>query len=217
MKGEILRRNPWINVELLGVILVGAAKFLVSDWLKLKLLFMTAGITFWIGFIIFRVIQDPSLLREWGLRNSSLPRSIRIIIPVTILSILSCIIYGLLTSRALLTWNILPVLILYPVWGIIQQFLLAALLAGNMEILLKNRIPRILIVISTAILFALIHLPEVPLVLVALGLGCFTVSVFLKYRNIWTIGIFHGLFATVFYFFVLGIDPWQQLFLTVPQ
>jgi len=38
---------------------------------------------------------------------------------------------------------------------------------------------------------------------------------FLKYRNLWALGLFHGWLAAVFYFLALGRDPWLELIGTI--
>ena len=42
-------------------------------------------------------------------------------------------------------------------------------------------------------------------------LGAVTTSIFFRYRCLWTAGILHGWFATLFYFLVLGEDPVRAL------
>ena len=40
--------------------------------------------------------------------------------------------------------------------------------------------------------------------------AAFTV-VFLRHRNVWPLGICHGLLGVVFYSWVLGRDPWWEM------
>lgn len=51
--------------------------------------------------------------------------------------------------------------ILYPVWGIAQQFALQNLLARNLRTLVRPRVVRALL---TAALFGLAHMPLIPIV-----------------------------------------------------
>jgi hypothetical protein len=58
-----------------------------------------------------------------------------------------------------LSWHIFPILILYPVWGIVQQYLVIALVAGNLQDLKYRNIGPSAIILTTALLFGLLHYP----------------------------------------------------------
>ena len=62
-----------------------------------------------------------------------------------------------------------------------------------------------------AVGFALVHVPVWPLVVATFALGLVTTQVYLRVGNLWVPGVFHGWFATLFYFLVLGEDPWAPL------
>ncbi|HEX9934370.1 MAG TPA: CPBP family glutamic-type intramembrane protease [bacterium] len=211
-KQDPVSRSPArIYFELATVLLVGIGKFVVGDWFRQKFAFVVVGCGLLIAFIAIRGLQHPSVLKEWGFTKNNFAASMKRIAPFAVLSMLGFFLYGAKTLHAFVDWHIWAVFFLYPVWGIIQQFLVAVLLAGNLDRLSGGRIPRPVIVLTTAALFALVHVPSLPLVLAAFALGCVTTASFLRYRNVWTIGIFHGWFATFLYFFVLGFDPLQDL------
>jgi hypothetical protein len=36
-------------------------------------------------------------------------------------------------------------------------------------------------------------------------------TIFLRWRNVWPLGICHGWLGVLFYFWVLGRDPWLEI------
>ena len=56
------------------------------------------------------------------------------------------------------------------------------------------------------------HVPEWPLVAATFGLGLCLVPIYLRYRNLWALGVAHGWLGTFFYLWILGRDPWLEAF-----
>jgi hypothetical protein len=55
------------------------------------------------------------------------------VLPFGILAIAVFFGLGFYLNTINITWHIVPVLLLYPVWGTIQQFLVIAIVAGNLK------------------------------------------------------------------------------------
>ncbi|MBN1949121.1 MAG: hypothetical protein JW784_05215 [Candidatus Cloacimonetes bacterium] len=206
-----VEKNKWHLVEIATVLLMGISKIVVGDLLNSKFYFIITGLILVILFITLRGILKPSLLSQWGFTRMNFFSSLTVVGPATIISITSFIFYGLIRGNPLINTNFFIVLILYPFWGVIQQYLIAVLMAGNLNRITRGVMTRTTIVISVAFFFALIHFPELPLVVASFFLGIITVSSFLRFGNIWTIGIFHGWFATFLYYFVLNNDPLMDI------
>ncbi|MGI9544705.1 MAG: CPBP family glutamic-type intramembrane protease, partial [Cyclobacteriaceae bacterium] len=94
----------------------------------------------------------------------------------------------------------------------IQQFLVVGLVAGNMRDLEGKNVPLSIIVVVTSITFSVVHLPSLLLVLATLLLAIVYTLHYLRTRNLWTLGLFHGWLGGLFYFIVLGRDPWVEVF-----
>jgi membrane protease YdiL (CAAX protease family) len=77
----------------------------------------------------------------------------------------------------------------YIVWSIMQQFLLQSYFLLRLSRLLPGRIAPI---IAAAAIFSLAHLPNPILTPVTLVWGVIACVLFLRYRNIYTLGIAHG-------------------------
>jgi hypothetical protein len=104
----------------------------------------------------------------------------------------------------------LPILMLYPIWGTIQQFLIIGLIARNLSDFEGLTIPKSVVVVASSGVFSVVHYPSVPLMAATFVLALLYVFLYLKYINLWILGLFHGWLGGFFYFFVLGRDPWLE-------
>jgi hypothetical protein len=80
----------------------------------------------------------------------------------------------------------------YAIWAFLQEFLLLDFFLRRLLRLLRGKTAAVLV---TAVLFALAHLPNpvlAPLVLVWGGIAC---ALFLRYRNLYTLGMAHAIFG----------------------
>jgi len=109
--------------------------------------------------------------------------------------------------------HLLPVLALYPVWGIVQQFMMICIVAENLSGLKKLSRNKPLVIVITSILFGLIHFPDFSLMIFAFVMEIAFLVIYYKWRNLWAIGLAHGWISTFLLFYVLGRDLWTELFL----
>lgn len=145
---------------------------------------------FWIIWATFR--RQRRTARELGLTGRGFARSAWII-PVSVLAcaLMFVVSWRLGTLHDLYGPN--PVLYHsagYLVWAVEQEFILQSFFYLNLEDLLGNRLSA---AVAATALFASAHIPNPVLVAATLALGiCFT-QLFRRYRNIWALGIAHGL------------------------
>jgi membrane protease YdiL (CAAX protease family) len=66
-------------------------------------------------------------------------------------------------------------------------------------------------VAAAATLFALAHTPNGPLMALTFLAGLGMTWVFERRRNLWAIGIVHGILGALAYYLVLGHDPGAEL------
>lgn len=134
------------------------------------------------------------------------------VLPFGLLSVIAFICIGLYQSTINITWHIIPILILYPIWGTIQQFLLIALTAGNMQDIKGQKLNKGIIILLSALLFAAVHYPFGWLMAGTFGLAIFYGWIYLKERNIYVLGLFHGWLGGLFYYTILDRDPFLEMF-----
>ncbi len=188
----ILISNKTRIFEIFAVVLTALGKFLFMDYLNWRLPFIATAIIFWSCYVIYRSKRKPGITKYWGFRTDNFNKVVQIILPFGALCLVIFISVGLYQNTIKITWHIIPILILYPIWGIIQQFLLIALIVGNLQDYKNSTFTRGLIVILSALLFGLIHYPFGWLILGTFILAIFYGLIYLKERNIYALGIFHG-------------------------
>ncbi len=183
---------------------------MVIDVLDAKFWFILLAGAFWLTYIIWRVYKEHSVLKDWGLSKTGFIQTLKVLsIPVLVLTLVS-IWYGLSKGVLIFNWHIIPVMILYPLWGTIQQLLIISLFCGNIYDMGNSKLSKQSIIGITGVLFSLVHYPSVPLMAATFLLAICYCFIFLRFRNIIVLGIFHGWLACAFYFFVLGRDPWLE-------
>ena len=198
-----LRGRP---VELIAAALTAAGKFVLADWLGLELEYTIAAIAFWVVYVTLRHKANPTVLRRWGFRKAGMEEAAVLTGAALLAGGGFCVVYALVSGNAVVNWNLPLTLLLYPAWGLIQQFLLVALLADNVMALKREQTPEFVVVMFSALVFSAIHFPETDLMIATFFLGAATTLIFFRTRNIWLIGALHGWFATLFYYLVMAED-----------
>jgi len=194
--------------ELTAVLFTGAAKFLFFDVLHRQFWFIMTASLFWLGYLIFNSITNKQRVLHWGFQRKGLKESIRLIFPIALIAVTLFVTYGILSDKLILSWHIVPSLLLYPLWGIAQQYLILGLIAGNLQDIKSLKIFKPLIILITAILFCLVHFPNYKLMGGTFILAVVYTIVYMRYRNLWALGVIHGWLGSFFYYFVLGKDAW---------
>ena len=182
------------------------------DVLNLRLPYIATAITGWLVYILYRKHQSPDILNYWGFRTDNFKQALKIVLPFGLMAIATFAIAGMVRDSINLTWHIAPVLLIYPVWGVIQHFLMMSLFAGNLQDAECIKLNKPAIAILTALLFAIVHFPYLWLVGGTFILALFYVFVFFKQRNLYVLGLFHGWLGALFFYMILNRDPWQEVF-----
>lgn len=201
----------WRLFEFVAVVATGVGQLVIAAWFGLHGPFIVTVSLLWMLYVILRSRSDPGNLPRWGFSRQGLKESFRLSAGPFFSGAAFCILFGLLAGTAKVSWHIVPVLALYPFWGLVQQFLIVALLAGNVVAISSERVSKPVAILIAALLFAAVHSPNLPLVAATFVMGLITTSIYLRTSNIWFAGLFHGWFATLFYYFILGEDPWLRL------
>ena len=184
---------------------------MLGDWLGWQLPFTVGAMGFWVAYLVLRRSGSPAVLRRWGFSLAGLAEGALLSAGAMAAGALFCVGHALIRREAVVNWNLALSMLLYPAWGLIQQFLLVALLADNVMALTRERVSEFVVVMFSALLFSAVHLPDTPLMIATFFLGTATTLIFFRTRNIWVVGVLHGWFATLFYYLVLATDPLASL------
>lgn len=198
------------SFEIIAVTITALAKFLFYDLLDQRLIFILMMFAFWGFYIIKRIKQSPGSLKLWGFRTDNFKSVLKKVLPFAVISIAGCIAIGYYRDTINVHWHIVPLLFLYPIFGTLQQFLLMALVAGNLQDL--NRFRNHTIILLSSTLFGLLHYPYWWLVIGTFLLALFYSYIYLKSRNLYVLGILHGWLGAIFYYTVVDKDPFIEVF-----
>jgi len=194
------------------VVVTGLGKFIFMDWLNWRLPYIITAILGWIGYTIIRQKNVKGILHYWGFRTDNFKKVLLLVLPFGVVSVLAFLTIGYSQSTINITWHILPILLIYPLWGMIQQFLMIGLIAGNLVDIQGRPINKVLIIFINAILFSLVHYPNNWLVVGTFILALFYGWIYLKAKNVFVLGIFHGWLGAFFYYTVVNRDPFVEVF-----
>lgn len=199
-------------VEIAAVVATATGKFIFMDYLEWRFPFVAVAIICWTSYIIYRSGKTPGILYYWGFRKDNFKKVLRKVLPFGLIALIAFIGIGIYQGTIHLTWHIIPVLILYPLWGTIQQFLLIALTAGNLQDLTNQKLNKGLIIFLSSLLFASVHYPNTWLIIATFLLALFYGWIYLGERNIYVLGLFHGWLGAIFYYTVVDRDPFAEMF-----
>lgn len=199
------------SLEIIAIIVTVLGKFLFMDYLNWRFPFVLSASALWMAYIVYRRKKMPGIMQYWGFRKDNFRKVLKMVLPFGVAAIIAFFSIGAWQGTLNITWHILPVLLFYPLWGTIQQFLLIALVAGNLNES-KNKLNKHLIVLFTAILFAVVHYPSFWLIGGTFVLAIFYGYIYLKEKNLYILGIFHGWLGALFYYTVLNRDPFYEIF-----
>jgi uncharacterized protein len=199
------------SFEIVAVITTGLLKYILMDWLNIRSVYIGAACIFWTVYIYKRYKRNNEVLQQWGFRKQFFAQTFLFITPFSIILTAAIIWYGISNHAVFLNWHIIPIFIFYPAWGIIQQFLMLALVAGNLKSISYIRLNTIQIIILTSGIFGLVHYPHLPLIVFTFFMELVFLVAYFKWRNLWPLGLYHGWVASLLLFFVLGRDLWNEL------
>jgi membrane protease YdiL (CAAX protease family) len=200
-------------IEICAVALTAIGKFIFVDYLNWRLPFVLITVLGWSIYVWYRYMMDKLVLKDWGFRLDNFKSALKLVLPFVVISIVSFFMIGYFQGTLNMTWHIFPLLITYPIWGSVQQFLTIALVAGNLNSLKSVKLKKSAIIFITAVLFSVVHYPSNWLMLGTFILALFYGYVYLKVKNIYVLGLCHGWLGTLFYYTVVNQDPFADVFL----
>lgn len=167
-------------------------------------IFNIVAAALWSVYILWRAAKTPSFLMEAGFRREGFLDTFRVGTPVAASLLLLPAGYAFIMGRLALPPAFWITIGLYPLWGIAQQFALQVLVTTP----LKGIVPDIRWrVAASAALFSASHYPNTELVGLTLVAGVLFTALYENYRNLWAVGILHGIMGSAAYYWVLGDDP----------
>jgi len=181
------------------------------DWLQWRGVFIAGVGLFWLGYIVLQT-KTTNQLQIWGFKASGFKQTMLFLAPFVLISMMVSMVYANFHNKLFFTWHLLPILFLYPLWGIIQQFLMLGIISQNVHTLFNKRVNRYVIILIVSALFSIIHYPNYFLMIFSFFLEIVFITVYFTWKNLWAIGIAHGWIATFILFYILERNLWLELF-----
>lgn len=196
------------RLELAAVAIVGILHLVFEEVLHQKTLFVATAVIGWTTYLAWRVRSDRGVLREWGLVRPT-PADFRAPLVVCAIGTVALAAVGLARGTFILSINMIPLLLLYPVWGVVQQFVVQAMIARNLFVCGLSVIPATLL---TALGFGFVHWPDHFLMGATFALALLLTPIYLRRKRIVPLGLCHGWLGVLAYYWLLGRDPIRELF-----
>src|SRR5207248_8839210 len=116
--------------------------------------FIVGAVIFWASYVCWRSRNDPKALHNWGFRTDNLARAavVALLVFLGITAIFGM--FGLIRNTLSIPAHLFAQLLIYPAWGIIQQFLALAIVVGNLERTAFFQTRMLALVVVTALLFS---------------------------------------------------------------
>jgi hypothetical protein len=195
--------------EIVAVLLTGGLFLVFENVLHLKLHFLIPCTLAWSAYLAVRVAKDRTLLSRWGIRLDNLRSAAPPVAAFFAVAVAALVAWRLARGGQPLPASAVAVFAIYPVWAFIQQFVVQALVASNLE---RLGLGRALVVPVAAALFGLAHLPDWPLVALCAGAGVAWTILFLRFRNLLVLALSHAWLGALAYYWVLDRNPWLEMF-----
>lgn len=172
-------------------------------WVNLAILLPTASIILW------SQLSSGYTWQQLGIRTDNLGASLALMSWFVAVAAVIMALVAMAKNRFTWTWNMTVSVILYPLWGYAQQFLILSFI--NVR-LMELHWPVVVIALLTGFAFMLLHVPDKWLMPATFGLGFYFSLLFQEQPNILTLGIAHGWLGVLYYYWVIGKDPLAEKF-----
>ena len=166
----------------------------------------------WVAYILTRARVSPEAVAAWGLRREGLvPASLATAL-VGMVGVAGMLTIGWFLGAGLPPWYAAACLVVYPIWGLVQQLLVQGLVTGNLVKLPGRWGHPALATVVSATLFGLVHFPRPELMIGTFLLGLALAPIWLRWRNLWPLAFAHGWLGTMIYYVVMMEDPIRTYF-----
>jgi uncharacterized protein len=193
--------------EVLAVFASAALHFVTTVWNRWLAVDQSVLGVGWLGYVAWRA-RVPGTLAHWGLQRAGFAACAMHAALALAIGVLATAAIGLARGTFVLDAHLLPLLLAYPLWGLVQQLLVLGIFVGNLE---AFGVRRPWLVALASLGFAAVHVPDWPLCGATLVLGAVCCTLFLRHRNLWPLGVLHGWLGACFYRWVLARDPWLDV------
>lgn len=161
-----------------------------------------------LAYVLRSAKRNPSLWKAWGIRTDNFRSAILPHLALAACGAIFLYVYGTMLGNTPLPLSFFIILPLYVAWGFAQQFALQNLVIRNAALWIPSITLRATII---ALLFGTVHLPSMPLAVLAAAFGFCITLVYNARPNMFAAGIAHGIVGSLVFYVILGKDQWQVI------
>jgi len=193
--------------EMSAVVLTGVGHLVASsqDASSIYIPTVMAG---WGSYVGVRALTEPGYLADAGFTGENAGRAWRDATLVSLGALGGMAVVG--GARGTLDTDglLIPLLVLYPAWGLTQQFLVQRMLTRNLA---DAGLPPAIITPISAVTFGSAHVPNWDLTATTTFIGAAFTHLYQRDENLWPLGVYHGALGAFVYVWVLDRTSWDEV------
>lgn len=171
--------------------------------------FIPTALVGWGGYVGYRAATEPGFAADLGFTRRGLGRATRRVLWMSAAAAAGMAAVGAAQGSLRAGPEMLPLLVLYPVWGVTQQMLVQGFVTRHLD---AAGLPDAAVVPLAAVAFGAVHVPNVRLTAATTVMGAAFTGLYLADGNLWPLGAAHGALGALFYVWVLDREPLAEIF-----
>jgi hypothetical protein len=182
------------------------------DVLHQRAVFIGLALAGWGSYIGVQAWRNANLLPELGLRKQGFAPALLAASGFGAVTFVAMALIAEARHALVFHSQMLWLLGLYPIWGMVQQLLVQGIFVRTVVMMGTGVWPKVVAIALAALLFGAVHLPDMALAGATCVAGAVFTLIYLRWRNLWPLGLYHGWLGVFFYYWVLTRDPWNEMF-----
>lgn len=162
-----------------------------------------------ICYLLFVLGRRSQTWRDYGLRSDNLAAAAWRIGCWTLVAAGLIVAWAIHRDNSLVRPELLILLPLYPLWGLVQQFIFQGILHRALLVMIPSRSVALTV---NSVAFASVHVADWPVVALTFVAGFCWSWFYQRWPNIWVLGVSHGVLAGLTYPLLLSENPLERFF-----
>ncbi|MEP0547160.1 MAG: CPBP family glutamic-type intramembrane protease [Rhodothermales bacterium] len=200
-----LSSRAWLEMGAVALTGVGHLVFSAHDASGVFIPLAAGG---WGSYVGYRAATEPGFLGDLGLTGRDLGPAFRDTSILAAGAITGMVVVGAAQGTLTVDADLLPLLALYPAWGIVQQTLVQGFVTRHLD---DAGLGPWAVTPLSAVAFGSVHVPNWKLTAATTALGAAYAPLWLRHRNVWPLGLYHGWLGAAYYRWVLDRNPWKEI------
>lgn len=202
-----VRLTPRQLAEMGAVVLTGVGHLVASSQ-DASGMYIPAVMIGWGSYMGYRALKEPGYLADAGFTSENAARAWRDATLVSLGALGGMAVVGAARGTLDTDGLLVPLLVLYPAWGLTQQFLVQRMLTRNLA---DAGLPPAVITPISALTFGSVHAPNWDLTATTTFIGAAFTHLYQRDGTLWPLGVYHGALGAFVYVWVLDRSSWDEV------